>query len=702
MKRAANEKRQQKIREMRPKDQRINKENKFRRGRGIVVKLITSFLIPIAFVIVLGVVSYQKASTSIIKNYKEASLQSLKMTSEYMNFAFKTVEAMGIQYITNKDLNHYLVGIKDSSDKMSSLNNINEKLLAEQTSDSLLENIHILSERETISTSGHSENEMYTSFLQTEGGKNLIKRTDSKYWIGSDDYLDQTFKLKTDRYAFRYVCGFPNTKACIIIDVSTRSVLDILSNLNFRSESRIGFITGDGRELLAASDVDRAQDDIYGKDFYQQAVISEETEISRNINYNKENYLFLCSKIGDTKAILYALIPEADIIRQVDNIKQVTLFLVILGCFVAVVIGVKVASGIQQVIKYTIHELEKVSRGNLSVRLKVKNKDEFHVLADGINRMIDNMRKLIEKIRIQSGGVMVSSDKVIKTSEVFAGAAQGISDAMNEIQSGVIQQSQDAENCLSQMDRLSEKIQAVSGQTQEISKIAIITKESVSDGMNSMSVLNVKAAQTTNIMERVVNNIVALEDKSKSIGRIVEAINAISGQTNLLSLNASIEAARAGEAGRGFHVVALEIRKLADQSLHAVKDIETLIKEIQQQTKHTVHITNEAQGVVSDQETALSDTGKSLHKLSENVEALITNVNQITDNIANIESARVGTLAAVENISAVSQQTAAATMSINETIGKQMEEILSLNTLSEELEENARALDAEVKQFILE
>lgn len=675
----------------------------FRFRSGIVVRLIIAFLIPIAFVIALGVVSYQQASTSIIKNYKDASLQSLKMTGQYMNFAFDTVEAMGVQYITNKDISRYIVGISDNAENLKLLNNINEKLLSEQASDALLENIHILSgDTQALTTAGHSESDMYASFLQSDGGKRLAEKSDSKYWIGSDAYLDEAFKLKAEQYAFRYVCGFMNGKACVVIDVSTQSIEDIVSNLDYNTGSIIGFVTGDGRELLTTQAPEEGKAQFYDKEFYQQAVKAEKTENSENISYNGKNYLFLYAKIGDTNSMLCALIPEANILKQVSNIKQVTLILVVIGSLIAVLIGFKVASGIQRVIKYVIGELDKVSEGKLSIRLKVKKKDEFYVLAEGINRMIDNMRKLIEKVKTQSGCVMASSDKVIKTSEVFSGAASGISESMNEIQSGVVQQSQDAENCLTQMDKLSEKIQAVSGRTDEISSIAVITKESVSEGINSMSLLNDKASQTTSIMERVVDNIVALEDKSKSISKIVETINTIAGQTNLLSLNASIEAARAGEAGKGFTVVAEEIRKLADQSMGAVKDIEALIKEIQKQTKNTVQIANEAEGVVSEQETALGNTEKSLNKLSENVEKLIANVNLITDNIDNIDSARVGTLSAVENISAVSQQTAAATTSINDTIGKQMEEIISLKTLSEELEENAKALDTEVSQFILE
>lgn len=277
------------------------------------------------------------------------------------------------------------------------------------------------------------------------------------------------------------------------------------------------------------------------------------------------------------------------------------------------------------------------------------------------------MRGLIEKVKVHSSSVMSSSEQVTKASEVFTNSTRGISESMNEIQMGVTQQAQDSENCLLQMDNLSEKIQIVSNKTTEISEIAAETKDSVTLGIDSMNALNTKTKETTKITEEIKNNIGVLEDKSKSISRIVETINSIAQQTNLLSLNASIEAARAGEMGRGFTVVAEEIGKLADQSVKAVKEIEGLIKEIQLQTKNAVNVANQADNIVAEQEIAVNNTEQSLKKLSINVEKLIDNVGMITENIMNIDTARAGTLSAIENISAVSQQTAAAAISVSDS-----------------------------------
>lgn len=685
------------------KNNKDGKKSEFEIHESIVLKLIISFLIPVVFVIVIGVVSYEKAATSIINNYKQSSLQSMKMMSEYMGFAFDSVELKGMQYITNADIIKYFSGIKDIDKGASIKSSIHSKLLAEQISDSLLTNIHILSDSvDTMTTGDYSEKNMYSSFLSSQGGKKLFEKKDAKYWIGSDDYLDKVLRTNKNNYAIRYVCGFSMTKACVIFDVSRKSLENIMQDLNFGEDSITGFVTADQRELILGKSGSK-EGQIFSKEkFYKQAVSSEQQSGSKDVRYKGKDYLFLSSKIGDTNAMLCTLIPEDRIISKAKDIKIITFILVTLSSLIAVLIGLFMASGIKKVIHYIIVELDKVSKGNLMVRMEVKNKDEFNALALGINCMIDNMRKLIEKVMLQTDSVTVSSDKVTGASEIFTKATQEISESIHEIQEGVSQQAQDAEKCLQQMDKLSQKIQVVSGKTEEISKIALITKDSVMGGIDSMNHLNERAVQTSQITARVRNNIELLNSKSKSISLIIETINSIAQQTNLLSLNASIEAARAGDAGRGFNVVAEEIRKLADQSMKSVKEIAELIKEIQAQTKITVTIANEADGVVSEQEEAVNHTTQSLQLLSGNVEELIGNVKLITDSIENIDSARAGTLSAIENISAVSQQTAAATISVNDTTAKQMDAVVSLNELSKELDENAQALENEVKLFVVE
>jgi methyl-accepting chemotaxis protein len=683
-----------------------NKKRAVKRYQSISIKLIASFMLPVLFVIIIGAVSYNRASKAIISKYKTSSQQSLDMTGEYINFGFSTVTATACQSVLDKDVMNYFRGIidKKSSDYFLVHREITDGLLAKQSSYAFIQDIHIISAREDgiISTHGKYKDGLYQVFTSSKVGSQVVNGKKSTFWIAKEEDFDKQYGLDTSAYAVRYVQKFANGEAYLMVDIKSDTLLEILKRLNFGTNSITGFVTQDGRELLNMDSKDKPEQIFSSQDFYKKALQGDKTEGSSDVTYQGEKYLFLYSKVGSTGSMVCSLVPEANIVKQVEGIKNITILLVILACIIAILVGVFTASGIQRIIDDIINKLKIVSQGDLTVKLSVKRKDEFSVLAEGINETIDNMRALIGKILLQSDSVMKSSVQINESSDLFFKAAKDIADSIGEIQTGVNQQAQDAENCLIQMDDLSGKIELVGGKTGEINQIATNTKQSINQGIQSMQQLNEKAKSTSQITARIIEKIETLEEKSASISTITGTINSIADATTLLSLNASIEAARAGEAGKGFHVVAQEIRKLADQSSQAVHEIDELVKDIQYRTKDTVSTAKEADIIVREQESAVNDTEESFVNMNQHVEKLIDNVGMISDSIQVIEQARVGTLNAIENISAVSQQTAAASASVNEITIHQMDAIDTLNQLSTELGERAHALGNAVDKFIVE
>jgi methyl-accepting chemotaxis protein len=249
------------------------------------------------------------------------------------------------------------------------------------------------------------------------------------------------------------------------------------------------------------------------------------------------------------------------------------------------------------------------------------------------------------------------------------------------------------------MDHLSQKIVLVSDSTKGITKIADNTKSSIKDGTIVTKELNHQTQSTIQITTSIINEIEKLAEQSLTIGRIVNVINEITNQTNLLSLNASIEAARAGQYGKGFAVVASEIRKLAEQSQESVKDINRIIIKIQEDTQSVVGIAKKAEEVLLLQESAVKNTTDSYHNINDNVENLMIYLNYITEHVGNIEEARLSTLRAIENISAVLEEVAASSNTVNQTANEQFLSVESLNESAGSLNENADKLVKVVHRF---
>ena len=681
---------------------KTKKHNKLAWYSGIVIRLIVSFMVPVLLIILLGIVSYQKASSAIIGSFKNSSIQAIKVTGDYIENGLDSISATALQYTENKNLSNYNAGKyqDDTRTQEAVRKEVTQSIKTKAVSDDFIENIHILSETMgVITTVDNADNELYQKFIESESGSKTKEKFSSVYWIGTSDLIDDRLSIEKSSYAIRLVQGFYNSKSCVVIDVSSKKIGEILDEVDFVKGSILGFITNDGRELIIEGDKDQSERNIFtSEEFYKDSIIAKKDNSSENVTWKGSDYLYLYAKL-DSGAMICSLIPKSALTLQVSEIKKITVLTVILACLIAIGIGIVISAGIQRAIYYIIKELQKVSEGDLTVSLQVRRKDEFLILSYGINDMISKMRELIEKVKLQSNSVTVSSLQVNQSSEIFSKATKDITNSISEIQQGVVQQAEDAESCLAEMDNLSNKISEVNGKTNEISDIAAGTKESITHGMDSVKELSEKAKSTSDITTQIINNIKELEEKSSSISKIVRTINTIAEETNLLSLNASIESARAGIYGRGFSVVADQIRKLADQSVLSVKEIDALIKEIQKKTEDAVCIAKEVETVVADQETAVINTEKSFEMMNNQVEKLVNNVDLIVGNVQDIENTKIAALAAIENISAVSQQTAAGAQSVNDITSHQLMAVNRLNVLSGEMDENAKELEVIVEQF---
>jgi methyl-accepting chemotaxis protein len=707
----------------------------------IRVKLIASFLVPIAFLIILGIASFQVASEGIVSNYKKSTLQTINMTAESLRLGLNSVEAISLQYRNDETISKYVTNFyaDDEYGYKTAGKSIEKMLFSKQMSDEFIGNIYILSDVvDSISTSETIQSGLYEGFIQTELGKQLMEKRTKVVWVGKDDYLDEQLGSSTKEYSLRLIRPISGANAMLVIDIRSDTINSMIGGLDFDQSGYLGIITSDGREILSSdinqeknedkdkSKVSERNDDneknkatdengldeknkaqqaasviFTGESFYQKAVVSDQKSGSEYVSYRNQTYLFLYSKIGDTGATVCSLIPKTVITGQADRIKKVTVFTVLIAAVIASATAFIISGGIDIAIKGIIRQLKKASGGDLTVNFMTRRKDEFKVLIEEIQNTFFNMKNLIKSVKLLSAEVSNASANSSQTAELFLKSTRNISAALNEIEHGITQQAKDAEECLTQMNRLSQKIVQVSDNTNEILQIADDTKVSIQEGTVVTENLNNQTQSTIMITTSVIKDIEKLGEKSDSINKIINVIDEISNQTNLLSLNASIEAARAGEYGKGFAVVASEIRKLAEQSKGSVNDIKNIIRNIQDDTKKVAGAAKQAEDELKLQGYAVKNTTESYNLINNNVEKLMLGLNYITQNIGNIEEARVSTLSAIENISAVLEEIAASVNTINHTSNEQQISADSLSGEAQLLKQNAEMLVQEVNKFII-
>lgn len=610
-------------------------------------KLILSFMIPIVFIILLGIVTYEKAAEDICSSYEHATMQTIKMTSKYLQLGINSIDDLSTQYINDDNIKYYFMGLSSSNvmEYKKQTKTIENSIKAKVTTDDFISNIAIISDRvKSITSNTLSDDNILKGFYDTEEGRSIKDNPSKVTWVGSEKFLDD--KLGADKYSIRLIRKFIDTDALVVIDLDSSTVLNILKNIELDKTGIIGMITSDGKEIISAKE----EGTIFtNHEFYQKAVTSVDKEKAFYVKYLGKSYLFLYSKIGDSGEMICALVPKSTILSQADNIKLITFVIVFTACVIAITIAAFISNGIDKIIKNMINKLKKAAGGDLRVDFTTKRKDEFSILTNEINNTFGNMKKLITQVKDLSKDVSDASINVSQTSDEFLQTTENISNAMNEIEQGVMQQAKDAEECLMHMDHLSKMIVQMGENTSEIGKIADGTKKNIQDGTAVTKELTEQTKATVDITTDIIKGIEDLDKKSREINSIVNVISEISNQTNLLALNATIEAARAGEVGKGFAVVADEIKKLADQTGNSVRNIKNIVETIQKDTKDVVNIAKKAERVMVMQDKAVINTSNSYLKINESVDYLTLLLKTVIENVDNMEEARVSTLGAIEN-----------------------------------------------------
>lgn len=668
--------------------------------RKLRTKLIGAFLIPVLCIILLGVVSYRQASNAVISSYETSAQQTMLMANQYITLVINTLRSSYKSYLSDKDLTTYFKGLMDSAEGQTFVRTFEKTVSREINTNALLSNLYFISDTvPSIASTSPTEEALYTAYTQTPEGAQVADKRSAYYLFGNLSDADQALGMNSVNYALRIAKYMDGCKSIMLIDIDKEVICNSLATMDVGEDSYVALITQD--ETAFYSDGTSERDSSFTTSDFCRKALSQEEAGMEYVTYLGKQYLFLYSPMASTDTMICSLIPESTILAQTAGIKTVAVALVAVGVVIAMLLGYLLSASMNGNIYHILSQLKKVAAGDLTIHLHSKSKDEFTLLADGINSMTDSMKALITNVTEAGDSLNIAAEQVSSSSETFVITAGDIQNAITEIDSGVSHLDANSADCLAQMDILSGKISEISNETVEIINLTESTGSSINEGISSMSVLTDSARKTSEITDHVIHAIEALADKSRSIGQIVESINSIARETNLLSLNASIEAARAGESGRGFAVVAEQIRQLADQSAKSAGQIQVIIDDIVKSTYGVVDIAKEAESTVEYQKKSVTQTTEAFHAMDSQVHTLLSSVSQISENMQNMEYARSATLNAIEGISTISAETSAGSANVNTTVTAQRDAIQTLDAAANTLQERAAELTELLHRFTI-
>lgn len=671
-------------------------------------QLIMAFLVPVLLIILLGTVSYQKASRQIIKSYENGMGLTANAVADYLNLVCDNMKSKANELISNEDFQEYYkrANTEDTIDQKAAYNRLSNKLAYNVTSDNKIQSITIIGGSgkwlTTYKSSDKDKNVakagLYDVIKAEEPFKTILDKKLNSQWVGSHPIIDENLGIDSTGYGLSYVMKNTTAAGFIIYDIKLDTIIEVLKGM-IKTESGVdtvvGLITPDGRIISQEKDAKAL-----GTFSYLKEILGSEVQNSASYEkYNGRTHLVTYSSVGETGIKMFSLIPKGTITHEANSIRDITVGIVLLASVIAILVGMFMAGNISATIKLLLSKFNLIEKGDMLIEIDVKRKDEFRHLGTSIESMLKGMRGLMKQVAGVAKTVTASSDNVSDNTGKVLSATKEISLAVEDIAQGIMRQVEDAEECLKKMGELSVKISDVSGGTMDIQKTSELAREAAGNGIKVVSEFREESNATRDIVQLVITDIDHLEEQSRRIEKMVDIINEIASQTNLLSLNASIEAARAGDAGKGFSVVADEIRKLADQSMKAVKQIEDVVNQIKSKTKDTVISAKSAETIISGQADAIHNTVEMFNSINGYVEKMNSGLAKITGSMKEMDELKERTLESIASITLVAEQSAATAEEVSATVNCQLESINSLNEASGDLVNDAKQLEQEIGSF---
>ncbi len=398
----------------------------------------------------------------------------------------------------------------------------------------------------------------------------------------------------------------------------------------------------------------------------------------------------------------YAKATSQSISRE---IKASVFFISII--IVIIIIGLSILAAyivryLKKSILKTAHDMNQIANNDLAFEpYKVNSKDELGMLSASMNALYDSLKNIIKLIESTSSKLTFSSSAMRMNSDEITTSMNEIASTVGEIAESAGQQAQDSEHAAKEFDHLGQVIVNSVASTKQLNDASTQMQKISKEGLQTITELSELTNNNRKAFDEIFDTIRNTNESAGKIGEVSDIIAGIAEQTNLLALNAAIEAARAGEAGKGFAVVADEIRKLAEQSAQSTSSINSILEVLQKQISNANSQSDMVKEAVEVQSHSVNETKERYTSIVNTLDTVNQEIKTLDLVSQNMEESRRKVLDIITSLSAIAQENAASTEETSATTEEILASMITINEAVSEIDNLSIQLNDVINQFKL-
>ncbi|MEO4052837.1 methyl-accepting chemotaxis protein [Solibacillus sp. CAU 1738] len=391
--------------------------------------------------------------------------------------------------------------------------------------------------------------------------------------------------------------------------------------------------------------------------------------------------------------------------KNIDSMNKSKIVLLILSCLITVTFIIAVLTITSMVVKPVttlMRRMESITQGELNhPQLTVSSKDELGKLTEATNAMTEMLQKILFNIQVGANEVASHSNNLKQSAEEVTIGTNQTAITVQQIAEGTESQATSATILREAMIEFTNNVEDASNNSGQVEQFSEKVRTMTDEGRSLMEATEDQMNKIDQIVKSSVDKVEHLNVQTQEISKLVTVITDIADQTNLLALNAAIEAARAGEQGKGFAVVADEVRKLAEQVTLSVADISKIVYAIQSETTEVTGSLREGYREVEKGSNQAIESNKTYANISQSIDNMVDNISRVTQNLQQIALRTSEIDASIENIAAISEQSAASAQETAATVEEAAGSMETVSGSAEHLATTAEQLNQLVNKFKL-